>query len=66
VASATFLDHGAFPKMVGNLATTAKVPCRGRALRRPAAAALTDGSSSGGFTPEATGDARRTHTPELV
>jgi len=52
--------------MVGNLATTAKVPCRGRALRRPAAAALTDGSSSGGFTPEATGDARRTHTPELV
>jgi hypothetical protein len=37
----------------------------GCALRRSAAAALTDGRSSGGFTPEATVAARDVNAPEL-
>jgi len=37
----------------------------GRALRRPAVAALADGRCSGGFTPEATAAARRANAPEL-
>src|ERR1017187_10510383 len=37
----------------------------GCALRRSAVAELTDGRASGGFTPQATGDARHANTPEL-
>jgi hypothetical protein len=37
----------------------------GCALRRSAVAALTNGLSSGGFTPEATVGARHANTPEL-
>ena len=36
----------------------------GGAQRRPAVAALTDGRSSGGFTPQATGAARHANAPE--
>src|ERR1017187_6595974 len=37
----------------------------GGALRRSKVAELTDGRASGGFTPQATGDARHANTPEL-